>query len=72
MSFDKNKDGKVDKDELPEQMQRILRRADTNGDGAIDTEEAQKLGEQFQRGQGEAPRGPGGGRPGGGNRPQRP
>jgi len=67
MSFDKNKDGKVDKDELPEQMQRILRRADTNGDGAINTEEAQKLGEQF-------PRGPGGARPGpgGGNRPRRP
>ncbi len=72
MSNDKNGDGKVTKDELPESMQRILDRADTNNDGAIDKEEAQGMAERFG----------GGGRPGGfgrgkgarpkGARPKRP
>ncbi len=64
MSNDKNGDGKVTKDELPEFMLRILDRADTNNDGAIDKAEAKKMSERFssggrsggsRRGQGERP-----------------
>jgi hypothetical protein len=62
MGYDKNGDGKVTKSELPEFLQRILTRVDTNKDGAIDKAEAQKMAERFgSRGQG----GAGGGRPGG-------
>lgn len=35
MAFDKNKDGKLTKDEVPERMQAIFDRADTNKDGAL-------------------------------------
>ncbi len=53
MGFDKNGDGKVTKDEMPNQMQeRILQRADTNGDGAIDKEEVKKFAEQMGQGRG--------------------
>lgn len=45
---DKNKDGKLTKDELPEQMQRIIERADTNGDGAIDRKEAEAFAERLR------------------------
>lgn len=78
MGFDEDKDGRVTKDELPERMQeRMFERADANGDGFIDKQEAEKMAEQVQgrggpsrragRGQG----GPGG-RPPGDARPQRP
>jgi hypothetical protein len=68
MSNDKNGDGKVTRDELPEYMLRILDRADTNNDGAIDKAEAKKMTERFggsrsggtRRGQGTRS---GGGRP---------
>jgi len=40
MSNDKNGDGKVTKEELPDPMQPMLERADTNKDGAIDKTEA--------------------------------
>lgn len=43
MSFDKNKDGKVTKDELPERMQYLIERGDTNKDGALDKDEIKKL-----------------------------
>src|SRR5262249_8203431 len=36
MSFDKNKDGKITKDELPERMQFLIERGDANKDGALD------------------------------------
>jgi hypothetical protein len=75
MGLDANKDGKVDKGEMPERMQRMLERADLNGDGAIDRQEAEKLAEQFQQragGQRGAGRGPGGGPPSGKPRPDRP
>ena len=86
MSHDTNGDGKVDKDELPEQMQRILERADLNKDDAIDKAEAEKLAERFSQMGGRGGRGgqaaaggrggQGGGRGGrgaqGGGRPQRP
>ncbi len=50
MSNDKNKDGKVTREELPERMQRILDRADTNEDGAIDKSEAKAMSEASGRG----------------------
>ncbi len=40
MGFDKNNDGKVSADELPEQMRGMLRRADADGDGFVTKEEA--------------------------------
>src|SRR5206468_3855076 len=43
LSFDKNKDGKVTKDELPERMQDLIAKGDTNKDGALDREEIKKL-----------------------------
>jgi hypothetical protein len=43
MAFDKNKDGKVTKDELPERMQDLIGRGDTNKDGALDADEIKKL-----------------------------
>ncbi|MEN9576330.1 MAG: hypothetical protein RL514_4185 [Verrucomicrobiota bacterium] len=51
---DKNKDGKLTKDELPEAMQSIFVSADTNKDGAIDRKEAAALAERMkQRGGGQ-------------------
>ena len=38
-AMDANKDGKISKDELPERMQSILTRVDTNKDDAIDEKE---------------------------------
>ncbi len=58
MSFDKNKDGKLSKDELPEFLQQQFDRADTNKDGFLDEAEIKKLAESLS-GQG------GFGRPGG-------
>lgn len=43
LSFDKNKDGKITKDELPERLQYLLELGDTNKDGALDKEEIEKL-----------------------------
>jgi hypothetical protein len=43
MAFDKNKDGKVTKDELPERMQHLIALGDTNKDGALDRDEIKKL-----------------------------
>jgi hypothetical protein len=43
MAFDKNKDGKVAKDELPERMHGLIARGDTNKDGALDRDEIKKL-----------------------------
>jgi hypothetical protein len=43
MSFDKNKDGKITKDELPERMQFLIEKGDTNKDGALDRDEIKKL-----------------------------
>ena len=39
MSFDKNKDGKLAADELPERMQRLIKGADADGDGSVDKNE---------------------------------
>ena len=43
MRFDKNKDGKVTRDELPERMHHLIARGDTNKDGALDRDEIKKL-----------------------------
>jgi hypothetical protein len=43
MAFDKNKDGKVTKDELPERMHHLIELGDTNTDGALDQVEIRKL-----------------------------
>ncbi|MFH1919966.1 MAG: EF-hand domain-containing protein [Planctomycetota bacterium] len=62
MRRDRDGDGKLTKEELPEWMQQeMFDESDTNGDGAIDKEEAKKMAEQF-RGRGGPPRGPGPGR----------
>jgi Ca2+-binding EF-hand superfamily protein len=75
MGFDKNKDGKVTKDEMPEQMKRMLDRGDANKDGALDRTEIEKMVERFRQGGGREGRGGGqdGGRGGqDSGRPQRP
>lgn len=46
--LDKNSDGKLSKDELPEQMQARFDRLDANGDGAVTKEELQKAFEQMR------------------------
>jgi hypothetical protein len=54
LSFDKNKDGKVTKDELPERMQYLIEKGDTNKDGALDRDEIKKLAAEMAKD--EAPR----------------
>jgi collagen type III alpha len=79
MENDKNGDGKLQKDELPERMQQVMERADTNGDGALDKAELDEMAARMRdRGPG-GPGGPGGQRgprDGGAgdndNRPKRP
>jgi hypothetical protein len=48
MSFDKNKDGKITKDELPERMQYLIDKGDTNKDGALDKDEVKALAAKLQ------------------------
>ncbi len=43
LTFDKNKDGKITADELPERMQHLIAMGDTNKDGALDRDELTKL-----------------------------
>lgn len=66
---DKNGDGKVAKDELPEFAQNYFSTMDTNGDGFVDGAEADALIERMKSmprpGGGGAPGAPGGGAPGG-------
>jgi hypothetical protein len=49
MTHDKNKDGKVSRDEMPRQLTRMLDRADTNGDDAIDEKEAKAMEARFRQ-----------------------
>lgn len=60
MAFDKNGDGKLTKDEVPERMQGVFDRADANHDGVLTTDEIRQLA-QAQA----APGGNRGGREGG-------
>jgi hypothetical protein len=48
MGYDKNKDGKVSRNEMPAQMRRMLDRADSNGDDAIDEKEAKAIESRFR------------------------
>ena len=57
MAFDKNGDGKLAKDELPERMQSLMDRADANKDGFVDRAELTQYATQQMR------RAPGGGGP---------
>jgi EF hand domain-containing protein len=43
MAFDKNKDGKVTRDELPERMHHLIEQGDSNKDGALDKDEIREL-----------------------------
>jgi hypothetical protein len=43
MSFDKNKKGKVTREDLPERMHHLIALGDTNKDGALDRDEIRKL-----------------------------
>ncbi len=43
MAFDKNDDGKITLDELPERMQHLIAMGDVNKDGSLDKEEVRKL-----------------------------
>jgi len=63
MQYDANKDGKVSRDEAPEQMQGFFDRMDGNSDGFIDAAELKALKSRMQSGSG--PGGPGPGGPGG-------
>ena len=61
MSFDANRDGKLTKSEVPERLQGLFNRADTDNDGVLTTGELTKLAEaQQQAGQADEPRGRGG------------
>src|SRR5262245_27754156 len=58
MTFDKNKDGKITMDELPERMHHLITQGDTNKDGALDQDEIRKLATTLAAAPGE-PGGPG-------------
>lgn len=49
LSFDKNKDGKVTKDELPERMQDLIAKGDTNKDRALDKDEIKALAAKLEQ-----------------------
>ena len=57
-NMDENGDGKITRDEMPEQMQQRFDRMDANGDGAIDEAEIEAMSNRFRGGQGQ-PRGRG-------------
>ncbi len=58
--FDSNGDGKLQKSEAPERMQRFFDRMDANGDGAVDAKEASMM--RGRRREGGRREGRGGGR----------
>src|SRR4051794_26957434 len=48
MSFDKDNDGKVVADELPERMQHLIAMGDIDKDGALDKDEVRKLADTIE------------------------
>jgi hypothetical protein len=69
MSFDKNNDGKITKDELPERLHYLIERGDTNKDGVLDKAEIQQLASTIAQDARSGVRAPGFGGPGGGKGP---
>jgi hypothetical protein len=55
MQMDRNKDGKVSRDELPTQMRERMSRMDTNGDGFVDRQEAEAIERRFRQQRGARP-----------------
>ena len=56
MVYDKNKTGKVSKEDLPERMQHLIAQGDLNGDGYLDREELEKLAlRPTRKGKGKGP-----------------
>jgi Ca2+-binding EF-hand superfamily protein len=47
MRFDKDKDGKISKDEAPSQMANYFDRMDTDGDGFITQSEIDELSKKY-------------------------
>lgn len=72
LQFDDNGDGKVAKDELPEQMQQLLERGDTNDDGALDRAELERLSQRSGGGRAGRRSAPPQDAGGAGDRPRRP
>jgi len=52
MQFDKDADGKLKREELPEGMRRMFDRLDTNSDGFIDKSEIDAMMKRFSGGGG--------------------
>jgi hypothetical protein len=52
LSFDKDRDGKVVKEELPERMHDLIAKGDTNRDGTLDADEIRRLSANPRRGDG--------------------
>lgn len=46
--MDRNKDGKISGDEMPDRMREGLARVDENGDGAVDREEFEKIAQRMR------------------------
>jgi hypothetical protein len=66
MSYDKDGDGKVTRDELPARMHNLIDQGDRNGDGALDRDEVERLAARNNPpGPPRGPGGPRGGPPGG-------
>lgn len=71
--MDRNGDGAVSRDEVPERLRTRFDDADKNDDDKLDAEEAREVLRGLFGGQGDGARPPGRGRgDGDGNRPQRP
>ncbi len=56
--YDKNSDGKLTKEELPEQLANFILRADSDNDGAVTKEELSAARERAQQNRGEGRRRP--------------
>ena len=53
MSFDKNKDGKVTKEELPDRLHYLIEMGDTNKDGALTREELKAVATKINQASGQ-------------------